>query len=62
MIKYCDWVELANKVMENYNIDHRWPPKYVCQEMGDGGPDCKNCIIYRVAKHDLGAISLFLYK
>jgi len=60
MIKYCDWVELANKVMEIYNIDHRWPPNYVCQEK-----DCKNCMIYRVAKHDLEAISFFtneLYK
>jgi len=57
MIKYCDWVKLANDVMNNYKLDG-WPPNYVCQEMGDGGPDCKNCIIYRVAKHDLGAIYL----
>ena len=61
MIKYCDWVELANKVMEKYKLDG-WPPNYVCQEMCDDGPDCPNCIIYRVAKHDLGAIYLFLYK
>jgi len=53
MIKYCDWVKLANKVMENYNIDHRWPLNYVCQEK-----DCKNCMIYRVAKHNLEAIYL----
>ena len=52
MIKYCDWVKLANDVMEKYKLDG-WPPNYVCQEK-----DCKNCMIYRVAKHDLEAISL----
>ena len=57
MMKYCDWVELANDVMEKYKLDG-WPPNYVCQEKSGGVPDCPNCIIYRVAKHDLGAIYL----
>lgn len=59
MTGICCWVKLANKVMENYNVDHRWPPNYVCQEKRGGVPDCPNCMVYRVARYDLEAISLY---
>ena len=58
MTGICCWVKLANEAIEKYKLDG-WPPNYFCQEKCDGGPDCPNCMVYRVARYDLEAISFY---